>query len=269
MSLEAAMVAWVTAATGIAAARVRWHGQGKILPRPAGAGAWVDLHELASVAGGPDWSRLSANPLAFADLLIAAVNAGANTLTVTAHGRATGDGPVQLETTGTAPGGAATLTDYWLIVVDANTVQLAATFLNAMDLVPLDLTSAGTGSHSLVSTDDTRAQGAEAIARTCGTRTATVRVMVFGGTATGDTKPRAYLDRMRAAAALPGLRAAMVAQGVAIASCGGVTDVSASIATVDFEPRAVMDAQLNLSAPELTETMGVIDTFSATGTVTA
>ena len=172
-----------------------------------------------------------ANPLAFADLLIAAVNAGADTLTVTAHGRATGDGPVQLETTGTAPGGAATLTDYWLIVVDANTVQLAATFLNAMDLVPLDLTSAGTGSHSLVSTDDTRAQGAEAIARTCGTRTATVRVMVFGGTATGDTKPRAYLDRMRAAAALPGLRAAMVAQGVAIASCGGISDVSASIAS--------------------------------------
>ena len=59
--------------------------------------------------------------------------------------RATGDGPVRLETTGVAPGGLAVATDYWLIVVDANTVQLAATFLDAIDLVEVAIADAGSG----------------------------------------------------------------------------------------------------------------------------
>lgn len=268
MTLERAVHGWVAAATGLAAARVLWATQGKVTPRPAGAGAWVELLELASEAGGPDWSSIASNPLAFADLAVTAVDAGANTLTATAHGRATGDGPVQLETTGAAPGGLAVLTDYWLIRVDANTVQLAATFLNAMDGVAVDLTSAGTGAHTLVSTAGTLAAGAELLATTTGTRTVTVRVTAYGGTATGDTKPRAYLDRVRAAAALEGVQSTIGAEGAAIGSCGAIQDVSARIATVDFEPRAVMDVRLHLAAPAITETLTIIATATAAGTVT-
>ena len=268
MTLERAVHGWVTTATGLAAARVLWAAQGKVTSRPSGAGAWVELMELADEAGGPDWATVAANPLTFADLTVAAVSAAADTLTVTAHGRATGDGPVQLEATGTAPGGLAALTDYWLIRVDANTVQLAATFVGAMDGVAIGIADAGTGTHALVSTADTLTAGAELLATTTGTRTITVRLTAFGGAATGATKPRAYLDRVRAAAALEGVRAAVEAEDAAIAGCGAIQDVSARIATVDFEPRAVMDVRLHLSAPQLAEALTIIATATAAGTVT-
>ena len=35
-----------------------------------------------------------------------------------------GDGPVQLGSTGTLPGGISPLTDYWVILVDASTIRL-------------------------------------------------------------------------------------------------------------------------------------------------
>ena len=145
MTLEKGIHGWVVTATGLAADRVRWAKQGQAVPRPAAPGAWVSLSELGREAGGADWQERASYPLTFADLAVAAVNAGADTLTITAHGRATGDGPVRLETTGVAPGGLAVATDYWLIVVDANTVQLAATFLDAIDLVEVAIADAGSG----------------------------------------------------------------------------------------------------------------------------
>ena len=66
-----------------------------------------DLRDLDLL--GPQSS--SAGDLAVR-LAVAAVDAGADTLTATAHGRATGDGPVRIETTGVAPGGLAVATQH-------------------------------------------------------------------------------------------------------------------------------------------------------------
>lgn len=270
MSLERAVTGWVATATGLSAsgtaARILWAGQGKAVVRPSGSGAWVSCAELGDEAGGADWSRLAPNPLTFADLAIAAVDARADTLAITGHGRATGDGPVELATDGTAPGGLAVATPAWLIRVDDDTVKLAATFLDAMDGVAIDITDAGTGAHRLIARADTVRAGAEILATTHGTRTVTVRLTAFGGGATGDGKPRATLDRVRAAAALEGVNEAIRAEGCAIASCGAIQDVSAAIAGVDFEPRAVMDVRLHITAPAVTETLTRIDSVTATQT---
>ncbi|HEX4455703.1 MAG TPA: hypothetical protein VH143_32805 [Kofleriaceae bacterium] len=79
-------------------------------------------------------------------LSVSAVSFSAGTLTSTAHGQVTGNGPVRLlaGSGGAIPTGLAGLTDYWLIVVDANTVKLASSSANAMSNTPVSFSSNGT-----------------------------------------------------------------------------------------------------------------------------
>lgn len=70
------------------------------------------------------------------------VNVDANTVTVPVHGYTTGF-KVQLTTTGTLPGGLATATDYFLIVVDANTLKFATSLANALAGTAINITNQG------------------------------------------------------------------------------------------------------------------------------
>ena len=54
-----------------------------------------------------------------------------NQITLTGHDFVTGETVVRLTTTDTLPTGLALLTDYWVIVIDANTIQLASSQANA------------------------------------------------------------------------------------------------------------------------------------------
>jgi hypothetical protein len=69
--------------------------------------------------------------------------------TKVAHGLETGDGPVRLTTTTTLPAGLALLTDYWFIKIDADTFYLATSLANAYAGTRVDITSTGTGTHTL------------------------------------------------------------------------------------------------------------------------
>lgn len=69
---------------------------------------------------------------------------------ITAHGLQTGDGPVRLTNSGGAlPAGFALATDYYVIVVDANTLQLASTRANAFGGTAVTISGDGTGTHTL------------------------------------------------------------------------------------------------------------------------
>lgn len=65
------------------------------------------------------------------------------------HGQVTGDGPVQVTTTTTLPAGLTAATNYWLIVVDASNVKLATSRANALAGTAVDITTAGTGTHTM------------------------------------------------------------------------------------------------------------------------
>jgi len=56
---------------------------------------------------------------------------------------------VRLTTTTTLPAGLATATDYYVIVVDENTFKLATTYANAVAGTQIDITDAGTGTHTM------------------------------------------------------------------------------------------------------------------------
>lgn len=80
-----------------------------------------------------------------------AANFALNQITVTGHGLATGDGAFQLTNTGGAlPTGLATLTDYYVRVVDANELTLHPTYQDALDnTAAVAFSTAGTGTHSM------------------------------------------------------------------------------------------------------------------------
>lgn len=74
-----------------------------------------------------------------------------NTLTfATPHELETGDGPVRLTTTGGAPTGLATGTDYYVIKDAALTIKLALSLDNALRGTAIDITGAGTGIQTVI-----------------------------------------------------------------------------------------------------------------------
>jgi len=70
------------------------------------------------------------------------VNTTTDQITITGHGYTTGL-KGQASSTGTLPAGLSTSTDYFVIVVDANTIQLASSLANAEAGTAIDLTNQG------------------------------------------------------------------------------------------------------------------------------
>jgi hypothetical protein len=70
-------------------------------------------------------------------------------LAITAHGMFTGDGIAKVSNSGGAlPSGLLSTTNYWVIVVDANTIKLASTKANAIAGTPVNFTTNGTGTQT-------------------------------------------------------------------------------------------------------------------------
>lgn len=76
------------------------------------------------------------------------VNASTDQATCSTHGYANGD-PIIVTSTTTLPSPLAESTEYYVIYVDADTFQFAATYGDAVDGVAIDLTDTGTGTHSV------------------------------------------------------------------------------------------------------------------------
>lgn len=96
---------------------------------------------------------IGGQPFAFvvgSDLTFTA-NSGTDLIAKTAHGFETGDGQLRTTNTGGAlPGGLAAGTDYYWIRIDADHGKLATSRVNALTGIAIDITSNGTGTHSLV-----------------------------------------------------------------------------------------------------------------------
>jgi microcystin-dependent protein len=86
--------------------------------------------------------------------LPAAVNPAIETVTVTGHGLNRTGFPVRFTTTGTLPGGLVAGTTYFAIVVDENSFMVASTYALALAGTATDLTSQGTGTHTLAQAAD-------------------------------------------------------------------------------------------------------------------
>jgi len=99
---------------------------------------------IASWDLSPDVLTTTATTFAFDS-----VDHTVDTLTKTAHGMVTGQGPIQLTTATTLPTGLSLATDYYVIRIDANTMKLASTRANAVALTAVTFSDNGTGAHTL------------------------------------------------------------------------------------------------------------------------
>lgn len=98
------------------------------------------------------------HPFVYADTDLTSVDNTAETLTKVGHGLVSGDGPIQLTTSGTIPAGLATGTNYWVIKISADVIKLAASRADALAATPVVVafTSDGSGTHTIVDTADTQ-----------------------------------------------------------------------------------------------------------------
>lgn len=103
----------------------------------------VDL-TLAKLYGG------YAEDSAIASDDVDTVDFGNDELDLTTHGLESLDGPFQFTTTDTLPTGLALLTDYWVIKVDAGTIQVANSRLNAANGTIVAFSDVGVGTHTIL-----------------------------------------------------------------------------------------------------------------------
>lgn len=240
---EDAIWNWVVTGSGLASSKVFWAGQR--VPRPTPP--YITIRVTGVVQIGQDWKTVTEVPLVFADLAATFTDA-TDTVNVTAHGLQTGDGPVRLTTTGALPSGLAVATDYWVIRAGADTLQLATTFLNARNLVPLAFGTGETGTHALVDTSSTRRAGAEISHNVQGARELVLSLQCFDGGATGAGSPMGLLEKVKTAHKLPSVHAGLRTAGVGVARFGNVASVDGSVGSALFEPRAFLEVRAFVSS---------------------
>lgn len=254
-ALETAIKNWVVAASGLDAARVVWERRQTARP----ASPFISLDIQTEQPFGPDWVNIEDNPLEFDDLTIESPDGSADTLTITGHELETADGPVQVSTTGLLPGGLASDTNYWVIKVDDDTIQLATSFLNALDGTPVNIAIPGAGTSILFALSTTERQGEEILHTAQGSSTFTLQLQCFALTAEGVTRAAEVLADVRDKAILPTSQSALRAGGLAIAGFSTISPVGGVFGANRWEPRALMTARL-FAARETTEAGTYIET---------
>lgn len=121
----------------------------------AGDGTFIVTGLVAGVVTTPGTKNATSAGVA-TSMTAAATYAGAvsaidlvdNEITVAAHGLTTGS-VVQITTSGTRPSPLSGSTDYYAIIVDEDTIQLATSLQNALDGVEINLTTYGYGTQNL------------------------------------------------------------------------------------------------------------------------
>lgn len=110
---------------------------------------FYDWITTAPASGGPGWYIIDdySDNVAI-NFATTDVDTGTDRITLTAHGFSHGH-TVRFSTTTTAPSPLANNTTYYVIYIDANTIQLATTFNNAIAGTAINLTTQGAGTHTI------------------------------------------------------------------------------------------------------------------------
>lgn len=109
----------------------------------------VELPTAASSTGRKIIVKRSDNAVQYLNSAVAAnVTTGTDSITITGHDLQDLV-KVRVSTTTTLPSPLVAATDYWVIYVDANTIKLASSFANAVADTAIDLTTQGTGTHTI------------------------------------------------------------------------------------------------------------------------
>ncbi len=239
---------WVEGGSGLSANKVVWSQQQA--PRPEAPAITLRISNISDTSRG--WLDYESNILVFNDKTVESVDATANTLTITNHGLLTGDGPIEITSTGTVPGGTLEDTNYWVIKIDANTLKLATSFLDSMQTVPIsvDLTSVGTGTITIADTADTLRQGQEVSAIARSFLRVTVELHCHAATGVGMEMAMSLLQRVRTRRFWPSQEAILNTANVGLIDVDRVRAIMGVQDALLFEPRALLDVRFCVPCEE-------------------
>lgn len=116
------------------------------IEQSANVGAFIRMSENGKLVSYTNNTEAGSISLSFVP---GDVTVGTDSISSTAHGLETGD-IVQVSSDDTLPTGLSAATDYFVIRVDADTIQLAASLEDAEAGSPVTITAAGAGNHSAV-----------------------------------------------------------------------------------------------------------------------
>lgn len=114
---------------------------------------WISGAEASGFAAAVGTLHNVRRTLVVADDTVESADTGADTLTLTAHGYETGDGPFDCDE---ALGSITIGSDFWIIKVDANTIQVATSLANAYAGTEVALTGTEGGATISDTVDTTR-----------------------------------------------------------------------------------------------------------------
>ena len=243
VAIQKALQNWVVSCTGLAADHVVWAQQ--YAPRPTQPAIIMRLSLIND--GSRPWLEQEVNNLSFDPVTVTA-DATANTFTSTAHGLLTGDGPVELHSTGTMPGNTSDTVSYWVVKVDDDTFKLAESFLDSMNPVPVtvDLSSAGTGTITVESNGNTLRQGEELEYKALAMVKAMLTLECYTAVGVGNDMATSILWRINARRALPTSAAILEDANIGVGEVGKIRSIDGMQDLALFEPRAFVDILLNL-----------------------
>lgn len=242
-TVQAAIHAWAVAGSGLAADKVYWANQRN--PVPSDMFILLNVNAIETI--GQDFTTYRDNSFTFSDRLCTPNHSVDQLTSVSAHGFASGDGPVRL-TGATLPTGLDDETDYWIIHLSSTVVQLATTFPHAVsESNPVTFSDNGSGSLRIVDTANTLKVGLEQERHVHGDRVLTVSVQCFNATPLGIFSAYATLSRIIAFGSKPERVSALNDAGLGMLGHPAVRTFGVVSNSAVFEPRAIFEARFSLS----------------------
>ena len=246
-AVEAAIHEWVVNGSELDDQKVVY-AQQPDAPRPSEPAIMMKFYVVDEV--GQAAVDVEDNQLEFDDLTITAVSG--NDLTIVAHGLENGDGPVHISSTVALPAPLAEDTNYWVIVVDDDTIRLATGLVNtggwhaANPKSPITLLDAGSGTITLSDTPLTLRAGEEILHVARGVTRLGLSLYCHTSTGVSMGAAMAILRRVAEKARLPSQKQILKDANIGLVSIERTRPLYGTKDALLFEPRAWVDIHLTL-----------------------
>jgi hypothetical protein len=245
---------WVVNGSDLPREKVVWGDQDGA--RPEGVAITM---LLMNDSDGDTWRDTENNPLVFSPITISAIDASTNIATAVGHGRLTGDGPVQVASTDSLPGGLPSNGLVYIVRVDNDRVRFASTFFDALagsppgsSPVTIDLTDAGSGTITVASTSESLRAAQEIRHVVRGLERVTVELRCHAATkaqgaiGVGNSTGMAILSKVRSSRRLPSQLAIMEAANISVVNIDRVRHVQGMRDAMLYEPRFYLDVHIQV-----------------------